>query len=121
MKFYKLPNGRYLGMDDQIPKHIIEQLPELIESGLIETGFDKTYDEQEFQHATNPPAPTWNNTLTNHLGMAGDYSLSAHLAPIANNLGYIYFSFNNRIYKITTRAGTMTYAPTEFMDEDLPI
>ena len=107
MKFYKLNDGsgRYLGMEDTVPEHIIEQIPELIKSGLLETTDDKTYSEEEFQHHTNAPAPTWENTLACH----GERSSAQQLMQTADGLGYTYFAWNGRIFKVTIRHNNVSY------------
>ena len=107
MKFFKLEDGsgRYLGMDSSIPEHIIEQIPELITNGLIDISYEKTYSQEEFELATNPPTPTWNNTLTNHSARTD----SQELMRIANQLNYTYFAWNGRIYKITNYHQSLNY------------
>jgi hypothetical protein len=118
MKFYKLENGtdRYLGLEDNVSDHIINQLPELIEAGLIDTSFDATYSHSEFLHHTQPPTPTWKNTLANH---AGGFKDGEELESIAHDLGYTYFVWNARVYKITFRNQQLTHSVTDSYEIDL--
>lgn len=107
MKFFKLEDGsgRYLGLENDVPEHIIEQIPELITNGLIDTSYEKTYSQEEFELATNPPEVTWHNTLTNHSARTD----SQELMRIANQLNYTYFAWNGRIYKITNYHQSLNY------------
>jgi len=111
MKFYKLEDGsdRYLGLDNDVPDHLIGQMPELIESGLIDTSYENTYSQEEFEHATNPPKATWHNTLTNHAARTS----SQELMEIGFELGYTYFAWNGRIFKITNYHQNLTYETVE--------
>jgi len=112
MKFYKLEDGsgRYLGMDNDIPQHIIDQMPELISSGLIDTSYERTYSPEEFKLVTSPPTPTWENTLTCH----SERSSTDALMKTANELGYTYFTWNERIYKVTNlRSEGLDYSLVE--------
>jgi len=112
MKFYKLEDGsdaRYLGMEDSVPDNIIEQLPELISNGLIDTSYEKTYSEEEYQLAINPPTPTWENTLSAHTERSG----TEVLLKAAFNFGYTYFAWNARIFKVTNYHQRLDYEMVE--------
>lgn len=108
IKFYRLPSGRYLGINKDVPKHLIEQMGELIEAGLIDTSYEVTYSEEEFQLACHAPPPTWNNTLTKHSGGFNSVSMD-DLFKTAHELGYTYFCWNEHVYKITEFHGNLTY------------
>ena len=107
MKFWKLEDGsgRYLGMEDDVPDHIIEHIPELIANGLTDVSYEKTYSQEEFELATNPPKPTWHNTLTNH----HERTSSMELMQLAFTLGYTYFTWNGRIFKVTNFHQNLNY------------
>lgn len=107
MKFYKLDDGsgRYLCMEDEVTDHVIEQIPELIMNGLIDVSYEKTYSQEEFELATNPPTPTWKNTIACH----GKHSSSAELMNTGYQLGYDYFAWNGRIFKITNYHQSLDY------------
>lgn len=107
MKFYKLEDGsgRYLGMDDTIPKRLIELLPELIANGLVDTSHEKTYSQEEFERETSPPKVTWENTIACH----GERSSSEELMNTGYQLGYDYFAWNGRVFKIINRNQSLGY------------
>ncbi len=111
MRFYRLEDGsgRYLGMEDSVSDRSLEQIPELISGGLIDTSYEKTYSEKDFQHATNPPAATWHNTLTNHAMRIS----SEELMQLGFQLGYTYFAWNGCIFKITNYHQDLSYELVE--------
>jgi hypothetical protein len=117
MKFYRLDDGtdRYLGLEDDVPEHIIQQIPELIANGLLDTSFDATYSHSEYLHHTQPPLPTWKNTLANFNG----FKDGEELESIAYDLGYTYFVWNARVYKITYRNQQLTHSVTDSYEIDL--
>lgn len=107
MKFYRLEDGsgRYLGMDDDVPDYIIDQIPELISNGLTDISYENTYSQEEFEAATNPPKVTWENTIACH----GERSSTEELMNTGYQLGYDYFAWNGSIFKITNRNQKLTY------------
>jgi len=112
MKFYKLEDGsgRYLGVSDNLKDTLIEKIPELIAEGLIDTSYEKTYSQTEFELVTNPPTPTWENTLSCHQ----ERSSTEALMVTASALGYTYFTWNERIYKVTNlRSDGLDYSLVE--------
>ena len=106
-KFYKIEDGsgRYLGLEDIVPNHIIEQIPELIANGLIDVSYENTYSQEEFELATNPPTPTWENTLTYH----DERTDTQELLQTAFRFGYTYFAWNARIFKVTNYHQSLSY------------
>lgn len=111
MKFYKLEDGsgRYLGMRDSVSAEIMEQIPELISNGLVDTSFEKTYSEEEFQLETNLPYPTWENTLTSHQ----ERSSCPVLMELVHQLGYVYFVWNGHLHKVTNYHQNLSYELVE--------
>lgn len=113
MKFFKLDNGRYLGFNGSVSDSIIATMPELIEHELLDTSYEKTYSEEEYQLAVNPPTPTWENTLTCH----DERSSSYELMELAHQLGYTYFTFNERVAIVTNFHQNLKYEEVEAVYE----